>query len=283
MVNRLFGICVILIWVSSMAGLLVRDVWPAWTAREPPPTPSGELIDRIGEKHQYGIFRSSGARIGTSWTTLEARTDPSRENGGHDSAFIRSSTYFPSIFALQFPIWVDLNIDLLADGTLDNFKFDIEGPPIRVHAEGEAYGSKLACTFQVGLVRRSFSLEASSSRLIGERFQMFSCLPELRVGQAWRMQVIDPLPAITSGQLEPRAILVRVTGRETIDTAHGPVEAFVVQTEGARAWIDPAGLVIEQQVDVPLLGRVTIRREDFDELRRERALDAVDKTQEASQ
>lgn len=281
MANRLFGICVVLLWVSGMAGLAVRDIWPAWTAREPPPTPSGQLIERIGREHQFGIFRSSGARIGTSWTTITPDPGFSRGGAAEAGAIIDSSTYFPSVFALPFPVWVDLSVNLVGDGTLDSFVFDIEGPPTRIHAEGEAYGSKLACTFQVGLARKTFSLEASTSRLVAERFQLFSCLPELRVGQAWRMQVIDPLPALTSQRLEPRPILVRVTGRETIETDEGTVEAFVVQTEGARAWIGPEGLVLRQEVDVPLLGRLTIRRETPDSVRREAARQAVRRAQEA--
>lgn len=270
--NRLFGILVVLMWLTATFGLIRRDVWPAITARQPPPTPSGELIARIGERHQYGIFRaSSGARVGTSWMQLQSRPDFTNGDVSNNAADVTSTTHLGPIIGNP-PLNVELGLHLMADGTLDNFTFDIvgahrmTGDPLRIHAEGESFGQKLACKFQIGLMERTFSLDAATSSLVGDTFQPFACLPALEVGQAWRMQVIDPLTALTGGgQLVPRTKLVRVVSKETIEIDGKKTDAFVVETEGARAWVDERGLVLRQQLDVPLIGRLVVQRERYDE------------------
>lgn len=264
--NRLFGIVVAVMWLTATFGLIRRDIWPALTARQPPPTPSTELIDRIGEQHQYGIFRaSSGARVGTSWMQLQSRPDFSNGPAAETAADITSITYLEPVVGNP-RLLIELNMHLLADGTLDNFMFDVIGAPFRLHAEGESYGKKLACNFEVGLMKRQFSLDTATSSLVGDSFHPFSCLPALQVGQAWRMQVIDPLSALTGGrQLAPRTKLVRVESKETIRVNGEEVEAFVVETDGARAWVDERGLVLRQQLDVPLIGRLIVHRERYDE------------------
>lgn len=264
-------------WLTATFGLIRRDVWPALTARQPPPTPSSELIARIGERHQYGIFRAStGARVGTSWLQLQSRPDFANGDGSQSAADIRSTTHLQPVIGNP-TLLVDLNLHLLADGTLDEFTFEIKGAPWAIKARGESYGQKLACEFQVDLSKWHFSLDTATSSLVGDTFQPFACLPDLEVGDAWRMQVIDPLMALTGGgrNLAPRTILVRVVSKETIDVGDGPIEAFVVQTEGARAWVDPRGLVLRQELDVPLVGRLAVQRETYDEGSRTRAAASI--------
>lgn len=277
MANRLFGILVVVLWLVAMAGLVQRDLWPALTARQPPPTPSSDLIARIGTEHQYGIFKAAGgARIGTSWLSLHSRPDFSRNNSGEASADLESTTYFDGLLGAP-PVFLRLYMHLLADGSLDSFNFEMVGLPEVVKAEGESYGNKIACIFKVGPIDRQMSLDAASTALVGDSFQRFSCLPDLEVGQAWRMQMIDPMALFTSGssKIQPRPQLVRVTRKETVEVHGKPVEAFVVESDGARAWVDDSGLVVRQEIDMPLIGRLVVKPEVFSEKARTRAMHRV--------
>ena len=120
----------------------------------------------------------------------------------------------------------------------------------------------------VGPLRRQANLDVSASRLIGESLRPFTFLPDLHVGQSWRMQILDPMSAVMQQQTHFKSVVATVTGTETIEGADGkPVECFVVKTRPQRtaAWVDRDGRVIAQQVDVPGLGRITVRQEPYDE------------------
>jgi hypothetical protein len=49
------------------------------------------------------------------------------------------------------------------------------------------------------------------------------------------------------------------------------VEAFVVEAEGMRAWVTPAGRVIRQEFELPLLGTLLLVEEPYDPFLRGRS------------
>ncbi len=261
---RPFAIGVLLLWVSAMAALFARDVWPAWTAQDPPPVTIEQFTQLDQRERQFGISRSSGERIGTSWSKV-SRTGPSTTISG--TILLDGLPYIPVVV-------VTTNTLFDEQGGLDSFRLDIHGVPMtRIHIRGERRGIYFPCELHLGTIHQQVNLDLAASRLIGESLRPFSFLPTLEVGQSWRMQLLDPLSAAMGGGANFTSVVARVTGMETIEHPEGSgewVECFVVETspQRSKAWVDRAGEVLVQQVDMPGLGPITVREEPFNETRR---------------
>jgi len=261
MLNRILGFIVALLWLGSMTGLFVRDVWPAWTAREPPAGVSIRTIRQLGANHQAGIFDDRGHRAGTAWTSLLPLA------GG---VLVHNTTVLNRFVGLP-PCRIESKLRFSKDGTLEELELDVYGLPMPVSLRGQNYAPYFPCTLQVGTRRYSFRLNASSAALMGEAIRPFSCLPDLRVGQAWRMRLFDPFSAVLGNRVRLRHVLVRVTRRETIEHLGRQVTCYVVEAPHVVAWVDAGGRVLVQQVEVPLLGKFIVRDEPYQEERRRRA------------
>ncbi len=269
---RLLFIGSSLLWAGAMTALFVRDVWPGWTAQDAPPMTPAQLAKMDRAQEQFGIFRGEGEaqeRLGSAWSRVV-------RVGEHVTMY--GTVVVEGVRPIP-PIRVETTTDFDEQGRLDSFELEVFGVPmttIRVH--GERHGPYLPCELQVGPLRRQANLDVSASRLIGESLRPFTFLPNLRVGQSWRMQILDPMSAVIQQQTQFNSVVATVTGTETIDGADGtPVECFVVKTRPQRtvAWVDREGRVLAQQVDVPGLGRITIRQEPFDEDAHEAAVQRV--------
>jgi len=259
-----FGIGVTLLWLGTMGALVNQDVLPAWRAKPIPPIATRKLVERTGENHQAGIFDQNGHRIGTSWTIYMAMAD----------IIINSTTYFESVPMLgNAPILIDSSAHMNAKDVLDKFELDFFGPPpMRIQLQGENYDPDFPCSLKIGTVEYQFNLDAKMVGMMSDVIRPFIALPELEVGASWTMELFDPWTAITQHKAEVKPVLVRVTGKEDIELEPGHVvSCFVIETHGAKAWADVNGRVLIQEVEVPLLGKLTIRDEPYDRDSRQKA------------
>lgn len=254
---RLFAIGVLLLWVSAMAALFVRDVWPAWTAQDPPPM-TREQFARLHEQwQQYSICGGDDRRLGTAWSHVVASGSNTTVYG---TLVVEGLSFIP-------PVRIETVTEFDAAGGLDSFRLDLHGPAIpTIKVHGERRGIYFPCELQFGTLHRQANLDLAASRLIGEGLRPFTFLPTLSVGQSWRMQLLDPLSAVLGGKAQFKPIVARVTGMETIEhpaRSCEMVECFVVQTHPgeAQAWVDPDGRVLVQEVEMPGLGKVRVSRE----------------------
>ncbi len=267
---RFLIIGVTFLWLSAMAALFVRDVWPAWTAQDSPPLIARQFTDPDRRHEQFAILDNAGKRIGTAW-------------GNIAPAPAGSTLYGTVVFAalpLVPEVRVETETEFDTDGGLDSFSLNVHGLPMRtIRVRGERRGIYFPCELQIGSLHRQANLDLSASRMISESLRPFSFLPSLRVGQSWRMQVLDPLSAIVSRKAEFSPIIARVTARETIHSPlfGDPVDCFVVETlpPQIKAWVGPDGRVLVQQVDVPGFGKMTVRQEPFDESERKAAVHRI--------
>ena len=83
------------------------------------------------------------------------------------------------------------------------------------------------------------------------------------------------LPGLDAAGLDLDSVLITVTGREIIDHHDAKIEAYIVEGGGARAWVASDGRVLRQEVNLPLVGQITLRDEPYDELAFEEAFDSV--------
>ena len=102
--------------------------------------------------------------------------------------------------------------------------------------------------------------------LIAGALSPFSQLTDIHVGQTWRIQVFNPIAALTGVGDRFISMLFRVTGEERISTPDGERTCLVVESPRAKAWVDPRGIVVAQEMTLPMPGKIRIVRQAvFDE------------------
>lgn len=255
MISRITTTGIIGFWLVMMGWLTWHDLWPAWSAQEPPRVPFTTLTEEDCRGTQVGLYNEHGERMGTAWTTFQ-RTPPVllRE----DCLFLRR---FPGLSRTR----IDLDSTFDADGVLDSLEVTVHGRGVPLQLTGERFPREYAFELKIGAeTARTFKIPLARAGSFGALFRPFASLPDLRVGQTWRMQILNPL-AIISGMGDPfLPLLVRVTGRETLFRHGQPIDCFVVEAGGSRAWVGPDGKVYEQSVELPVGGRLVVRDEPFD-------------------
>ncbi|MBN1489953.1 MAG: hypothetical protein JXA69_08555 [Phycisphaerae bacterium] len=262
---RTFGIAVTALWLTAMAALFYRDVWPAWTAQEPPNLTAQDKEARYRQS-QCGIFDEHRRRVGTGWS----------EYVGFGQQVQMKKTVVLERVPMLPPICIDTVVTMMADGDIDAFELDVvgvmlpDGTALKISMQGESYGRYIPCTLQIGSFRRTFKLDAAASRLISDSIQPFDVLPDLRVGQSWRMQILDPLAAALYQKTRPTSIIATVERMETIEHQGERVQCFLVTAGRVHAWVAPDGRVLRQEADMPIpgLGKLIVEDEPFDAERR---------------
>jgi len=265
MLNRWIGITTVVLMLSVNALLVVRDVLPRWLAGDPPQAEI-ELL-RPGEQRrtQVSIYNQAGQRVGRCWTLSD-----------RSQALLRVKTQ-TVLYPIQLPEGVvtprvrfDMNLTYQQDTHVERLEIDVRGfdIPINLHG-GFVPPNDFPCQWQVGEQRGTFVLDADATRVLGDVIRPFDRLPALYVGQTWRLELLNPLtrllPGLKDSPVATSSVLVRVTGTQSLEHNGRVVETFRVEAEKAVAWVTSAGRVVRQEVDLPLLGRLTLIDEPFDE------------------
>jgi hypothetical protein len=240
-----------------MSWLVVRDVWPAWTAQTPPVLNISDRMGKEGLRDQSGVFDQRG-RVGTIWTVHRSA----------EKRIIREDIVRIDRFALPIaPLTLTIESVFTAEGMLDEFTVRIPRKGVDMKLHGERFHADFSFELDTGYGRRhTFKLPLSESGLITSGFNPLAGLSDLHVGQTWRMQVFNPVSAVLGVGDRFIPLLVEVTGEETINTVDGPTVCLLVETNtGTRAWVSPDGIVHRQTAALPVGGALTIVREHFDD------------------
>ncbi len=263
-----------------MSWLVAHDVWPSVTADDPPSVKSTEWIRGEGRESQFTIHDGS-RKLGTIWSTYLLNTPRSggRGSSSQGEAFpvqredIIWLDHLPSV-AMQMgyditPLRVISDSTFSTDGQLDEFTLRVASNHTNLRLHGERFHADFSFVLEgPALPRRVFKLPLSQGGLIADLLNPLTQLPGLRVGQRWRMQVFNPLTAVTGLGERFIPMLVNVTGEERIATPGGEATCFVVESSAAgsavvntTAWVDANGVVLMQEVKLPGLGTIRIVRE----------------------
>ena len=270
MLNRWIGIACGTFWLLANVAILWRDVLPHWLAGEPPPNEA--LLLTPGEKRfaQVGIYDDEGRAVGTSWTA-------SMRVGIGGTVAVKTTTVLqpialPAAGGLLTPrVRIEIGLTYRAgEASVDSLDFKMLGLGVPVSLEGEAMPSgEFPFTWRVGEYRGKTVLDSRVPVALGDVIRPFDRLPNLYVGRTWRLELLDPLsqilPQLKQVGLSLEPILVQVTRIETILHQGQPVDAFVVEGGGATAWVAPDGRVLRQEVVLPLLGKLVLLDEPYDE------------------
>ncbi len=252
--SKLVGIAVVSVWLTSVVALVLHDMLPRWQAQEPP------VVKPVEQDLQVGIFDQANRRMGTAWTS----SLPASE-----ILTVRSTTVLEAVPRLM-PVRIESMMTYLA-GQLDEIRVDVYGTGMTISLRGENMGAGFPCQLTVGAIRKAFAFDNQAMRALGEALRPFETLPDLHVGQSWRVKLFNPLKQVLGKQAGFESLLVRVTGMETIEHRGQKVECFRVEAGKVVAYADQNGRVLEQRVQLPLVGMLVLRDEPFDSAKRELA------------
>jgi hypothetical protein len=278
MLNRWLGILFAFAMLMANFAVFQRDILPNWLAGDPPPNDAQKLGEGDERKVQVGIYDEDNRLLGRSWTRAERKATGGLVTVRHTTAL--RPIHLPGGVTSP-PVLVEINITYRSGRTtIDELEFRMSGLPLPVWMKFEAVETgEFPCKWQVGEEKGEFLLDSSVPPSLGDVIRPFDRLPNLHVGQSWQLKLINPLEQLLpnfdprGAELEP--VIVRVTGRETMEHNGARVQAFVVETEGAKAWVADDGRVLRQTVRVPLLGELTLLDETYDPRTYERATRAA--------
>lgn len=254
MVNRAIGPAIVVFWLAAMTWLIWHDVVPVWIAQDPPDPVSPEWVAGERRRQQAHIEDKHGGHIGRIWTVYSRAGETTARQ---DLIVIER---FPPISPAR--IAVDAQFD--AEGRLDELSADILITGSHFALQAERYGTQLAFELRAGPRRQTFKLTDTDAGMIGDLFKPFSAMPNLEVGQTWRMQVFNPLSAVIGQGQKFIPMIVRVTGEEVLHTPDGPERCLIVEAPSARALVSRDGTVRVQEIELPIGGKIVIRDEPFD-------------------
>lgn len=264
MLNRWIGIACFGLMLSANTALFMRDHLPALTAGDAP-TPE---VFRLGTGEerwvQTAIRDSEGREVGKSWT----RVHRDQAVSTHEQTTFINAIRLPG-GVLTPAVRVEMELLYQADAhTVDEAHLRVAGLPVTVKFDGERISGEFACMWKVGDQTGTFVLDGAATRALGDALRPFDRLPNLDVGQTWRMRLVNPLenlaPGLRAEGIDLESVLVRVTAREQIRVDGTSFDAFRVEAPRAVAWVAEDGRVVLQEVDLPLLGKLTIVDQPFD-------------------
>ena len=262
MFTRTTGLLIVPAWLAAMSWLVAHDVWPTWTALDPPPL---RVAYGAGNAETRAKFTISGdlGKVGTVWTTYQI----------DETAIRRDDLIWIERLPVEItPLRVTVNSDYTVEGVLDEFTLRLETEEADLKLHGERFPSDFSFTFESGPIDKAFKVPLSSGGLFTGAFNPFSELGNLQVGKKWRMQVVNPVAMLTGVGNRFIPLLVEVTGEERIATPEGVKNCMVVESPSAKAWVDADGRVQVQEVILPVVGSLRIIREaGFDEAERVKA------------
>lgn len=264
MLNRWIGILLFALMASANVGLFLHDVLPRLTAGVPP-TPQVITL-KPGEIRwvQTGIFDARGRSVGRSWTRVHrGPTVSTHELYTYLDRILLPGTTLPPIH-VQMKLTYQKNQDVV-----DDLRMHLFGLPFVVQLEGGLVSSEFPIIWKFGQQQGQFILDAQATKALGDALRPFERLPDLEVGQSWRLELLNPLtgliPGVRDAGIDLSGVLVRVTRREMIEWHDEKVETLRVEAPNTVGWVTPDGRVLRQEVDVPLLGKLVIIDEPFNE------------------
>ncbi len=254
--NRIAEMFIVTMWLVSMTWLAARDAVPRWFAEAPPEVASRAWLADHGTEFQYAIYDHNGLRCGSCWSIYQPNDQGMMQK---DLLVLENLS-----FAIEH-LAVESQLTFLNDTGLATVDIEIRGVQAPIQLYGERQGPKFG--FELRIARRSvhdFVLDASAAQTLCDLIKPFSPMHGLEVGRSWKVQVIDPF-SLLQGNLRAKLkpVVVRVTGRETIQIEGRRHDCLLVEAQGARAWVDSAGRVLRQVVDVPGIGQLEIHAETF--------------------
>lgn len=265
-----FRLLVVAFWAGMMGWLFQRELLPRLVLGPPPGY--RDVVANVDPDEEdppsvtWKVLAGS-KQIGTATTSIKRR--------GDGVTVLSGSIELNKLPVLGLLETIEQSLTLSAEsrfyiGPTGQLRhFDIEATAQGVDAplivRGRVEKKQLHVTLDWEGTHHEETLAYEPRGLVMNCFSPVGRMPNLRVGQAWNIPMVNPL----TGRVD--LVRVKVTGRELISWGNQPaVAAYVVtQTTGiagteARTWVRDDGLVLRQEVPL-LLSTMTFERVPDDE------------------
>lgn len=269
--SRWFDVAVVLLWLTTMGWLISAKVLPALRVGDPPD--SRTILDaKQGETVVGWRMSWDGRAMGWALNTTVPLA--------HGMTQLRSLVHFDEIpisesarkflanwlgaeFSTQVQLEFDSVLDFDAFGRLSRFESALRFLPSQpqdaaIKVRGQIDGSQLNLTLRTGDYNEERQLKVPGKGMLGDAVSPQTCLPGLRQGQSWTIEVYSPLH---SADRPLEIIHATVEAKQPVSWEGRAAEAWVVvyrpdtgtaadragKPQG-RLWVLPEGKVIRQQV-----------------------------------
>jgi len=251
--TRLVAIgCIVVFWLTMMTLLVKREVLPAWVEGRRPTYRAAADHEDLPRRTQMGIYLGN-RRVGTSRSRTRRDTD--------GALVIESTTAIEGeVPLLRFRSRFDIASWLRVGpkGQLERFRIHAKAPGFERTIHGEVAGRELVMTSRTGRRSETWTVPFERRDVLSHDLSVMEGLGDLRVGQRWCLQNLNPLTGRYS------IVRVDVRRRETLTWRGRKVETFLVVSNinglELRAWVKPDGEVLRQE-----LPGLMLEREPYDE------------------
>ena len=278
MPSRLTCVAILLFWLYAMVGLVTRDLLPELSIGSPPDLrtiaaagedagPARWIIQVVDNPNSADGRRSVGQAI------TESKRD---DDGGivmtskvvFDSArmlsgLVRGGRGGGSLRDEQIVFLSTYHVD--PSGNLQGFdaEVQVEGQPTelwKIKGILKNHAIEVESKGPITFLNRKRSFPYQPRGVVQSQFGPLDRLPGLQVGQRWEEHVAN----MFTNQVE--TVRASVERKTSIYWGENPVETLEVihrsKTVSARTWVRPDGLVLRQEVALPLLRLVLERLPD---------------------
>ena len=277
MPSRLVCVAILLYWLTASVGLVSRDLLPELSLGSPPDLRTIASAGGEDPPARWSIQAADNPNLPGSGRTIGQAVTESRR-GRDGSVEMSSKVSFDSgrllgslMKGVAAASRVDEQIEFLStyhvdpSGNLLSFHAEVRmanaaGGECRIDGRLKNHVMEVVSRGPLPIFNRTVTFEYRPRGVIQSQFGPLDRLPGLHVGQRWDEQVASPL----SGQVE--TVRAEVTRRVVIHWDKSPVATLEVvhrsKAVTARTWVRPDGLVLRQEVVLPVLRLVLERQPD---------------------
>lgn len=278
MPSRLVCVAILVYWLVAAVGLVSRDLIPELSVGSPPDlrtiSNAGEdamparwnllAIDNPADpdaKRAVGQAVTESRRRSDGWVEMTSRVV--FDSGRLVASLLRGGLKPGTLSDEKIEFDSDYQVD--PSGNLRSFHADVR---MAGQADGlwKIDGTLKNRTMEVvsrgplPILNRTMSFDYADRGVVQSQFGPLDRIPGLAVGQRWDERVASPL----SGQVE--TVRAEVTRKVVIHWDKSPVNTFELvhrsKAATARTWVRADGLVLRQEVSLPMLRLVLERLPD---------------------
>jgi hypothetical protein len=265
--TRLGALVILTAWLIATVCLVRRDLWPEIVSVPPPDL--SQVVQATESSTAWTILAADLKNPEALEPVGQLRTHSQPLAGGglelSSRATIRVGDLLadsPAPVEARSILMIDGSTELDPEGGLAQFRVEVReqaGPSLlTVHGTRRGATVELSASSPVPLWKWRMSLPYRPGGFVQSSLSPFDSMPGLQVGQRWEAHVVHPLTG------KAQTCTVAVVERKHITWNHTPVPTFVVETRmaplTARTWVRPDGLVLRQEVPLPLR-RIVLERE----------------------
>ncbi len=262
MTKKVLIYAVIGFWLVMMGLFVRREVLPYAFAHPPAGYGAVRAYARMNPTSHMLIYDGTESRnlIGASETSFLLQADGTCEittetviDFRRHGQFLQNEATRQLVASLVQQFVLQSELVISPENTLQSFRLTTHSTELQTTARGFVEGGTLHITAVLNNDHfdqpRHFhrSIPVQKQDVLAHNFMPVGWVGDLRVGQAWRFQVIDPISfGISSAQ-------ARVTSKENLRIGDGLYEVYVVefprQVGTARAYVDEANRLLRQTVE----------------------------------